>query len=357
MVTLVTISLQSVIVEQHAGMVTKVTMPGFRLHPFPCTVFPMPRILLDWLIEKYPTAKKQTLKRMVQAKRVTVNGRPAIALKQPLTDADKVAVDERPAGPKLPPSHTLQIIHEDADILVLDKPVGLLTSTVPREPRATLWAMAREYMQATDPQSRVGLIHRLDKDASGILVFSKNDAAYRSLKSQFFDHTVRREYTIIVHGVPKPPAGRIESHLVERADGTVHPTKQIGKGQLAITNYELIRSANKRSLVRVILETGRKHQIRVHFSQRGMPIVGDKVYGQEDEATRLMLAATTLTIKHPRDGKEMTFEIKPPVTLLEEERQQTRISTNLHESSPNGNRAGNRKDAKIAKTDAKKTGR
>jgi RluA family pseudouridine synthase len=305
----------------------------------------MAQILLDWLITHYPAAKRQTLKRMVQAGRVEVNGRKAAILKQPLKEGDKIVVDAPASGPSSgtsfqpeqkplkargkmtvdPPPRSksrsrpkisaLRIVYDDADILVLDKPAGLLTSTVPREPRATLWAMARDYVHATDPRARVGLIHRLDRDASGILVFSKNDPAYHSLKTQFFNHTVHRQYTAVVHGIPNPPAGRIESHLVERADGTVHATRQIGKGQIAITNYETVKSAGGRSLLKVVLQTGRKHQIRVHLSERGWPIVGDKVYGKKDSATRLMLAATRLTIQHPRDGRETSFEIKPPVSL------------------------------------------
>ena len=139
--------------------------------------------------------------------------------------------------------------------------------------------------------------------------------AYQALKAQFFDHTVRREYTVVVHGIPSPAVGKIESQLVERSDGTVHGTRQIGKGQIAVLNYETVRSTKDRSLLKVVLETGRKHQIRVQLSEKGWPIVGDKVYGKEDSATRLMLAATKLTIKHPKDGKEMTFEIKSPVGL------------------------------------------
>ena len=269
----------------------------------------MSRILLEWLIEKYPTAKRQTLKRMVQAGRVTVNGRPAATLKDSLSETDLVAVDSAEKTPTHAPPHDLRIVFEDDDILVLDKPAGLLTSTVPREPRPTLWAKAQKYMESTNPKARVGLIHRLDRDASGLLVFSKNEPAYQLLKAQFFKHTVHREYTAIVHGIPQTPAGRIETRLVERADGTVHSTRQTGKGQVAITRYEVLKSQAKQSLLRVVLETGRKHQIRVHLSERGWPIVGDKVYGREDTARRLMLAATMLTIRHPRDEKEMTFEI------------------------------------------------
>lgn len=270
----------------------------------------MPHTVLDWLIERYPTAKRQTLKRMVQAGRVSVNGHPATMLKQEIARTDRVSADEHSHAERAPaaPPPQLRIVYEDQDLLVLDKPAGLLTSTVPGERRPTLWALAKDYVAARDPRARVGLIHRLDRDAAGLLIFSKTDLAYQSLKSQFFHHTVRREYAALVHGQPRPPSGRIESQLVERADGSVHSTRQIGKGQLAITDYETIEAKGKTTLLRVILQTGRKHQIRVHLSERGWPILGDKMYGREDDpAPRLMLAAVKLTIQHPRDGRELVF--------------------------------------------------
>src|SRR4029079_12746335 len=113
----------------------------------------------------------------------------------------------------------LKIVFEDQELLVVDKPAGLLTSTVPRERRPTALAIVRRYLGATSPDARVGLIHRLDKDASGLLVFSKSHLAYESLKGQFFKHTVERVYEAVVHGKPAPPAGRVASRLVERADG------------------------------------------------------------------------------------------------------------------------------------------
>ncbi|MDB5331287.1 MAG: RluA family pseudouridine synthase [Phycisphaerales bacterium] len=273
----------------------------------------MAQTLLDWLTKRYPTAKRQTLKRMVEAGRVSVNARRARTLKDPLAEGDAVAVDERPAArvPVMPAG--LRIVFEDADILVVDKPTGLLTSTTPRELRPTLLAKVREYVLANEPRARVGLIHRLDRDASGLLIFSKSDLAYQSLKTQFYQHTVRREYTAVVHGTPQASKGRIESNLVERTDGSVHSTRQIGKGEAAITQYEVLKSAGGLSLLRVNLKTGRKHQIRVHLSERSTPIVGDSVYGNEKKlAPRLMLAATRLVIQHPRDGKEMAFEIPMP---------------------------------------------
>ncbi len=219
----------------------------------------------------------------------------------------KICPKARPAPPV-----QLRVLFEDESILVLDKPGGLLTSTVPREPRPTLWAMAKDYMALREPDARVGLVHRLDKEASGILIFSKNDAAYQSLKSQFFNHAVGREYTVMVHGLPNPPTGKIETHLVERADGTVYSTRQIGKGQIAITQYELIESFGRQSLLRVTIHTGRKHQIRVHLRERGWSVVGDRMYGNKNEPGRLMLAATKLVIHHPQTGVEMTFEIPLP---------------------------------------------
>jgi 23S rRNA pseudouridine1911/1915/1917 synthase len=269
--------------------------------------------LLDWLVRKYPLAKRQTLKRMVEAGRVRVNGRRAAILKTALLPKDRVEVSEQVAAQRVAPTRThLVIVHEDDDILVVDKPAGLLTSTVPREKRATLLAQVRDYLETDEARIQVGLIHRLDRDVSGLLIFSKNDDAYRSLKTQLFHHTVAREYRAVVHGAPKPPKARLETRLVERADGTVHSTKQIGKGEVAISEYEVLKTEGKRSLVRVVILTGRKHQIRVHMAENGTPIVGDKVYGPEGSASRLMLAATRLGIVHPRTGKELTFSLPIP---------------------------------------------
>lgn len=279
----------------------------------------MPRTLLDWLVERFPEAKKQTLKRMAAGGRVTVNGVPARRLSQALTGEDQVVVDDagtapRRSAPTRPkPTHPggWQIVFEDADVLVVDKPSGLLTSTVPREPRPTLIALVRAYAAERDRRARVGLIHRLDRHASGLLVFSKSDDAFRSLKDQLFRREVERVYRAVVRGDPQPPAGRIESKLVERTDGSVHSTKQWDKGEVAVTDYEVIAREGPLATLKVTLHTGRKHQIRVHLRERGWPVVGDRVYGTEEDKLepRLMLAAVRLAFDHPRTGERVTFEI------------------------------------------------
>jgi RluA family pseudouridine synthase len=205
-----------------------------------------------------------------------------------------------------------EIIFEDADILVIDKPAGLLTSTNPRERRPTALAAAREYLAATDRRAKIGLIHRLDRDASGLLVFSKNPRAFASLKRQFFNHTVDRVYLAVVSPPPKEKKGRIESSLVEWADGSVHSTRLRGRGQSAITDYSEISRNGPTAILRVKLLTGRKHQIRAHLSEKQFPIIGDTIYRGKPDKRGLMLAAVELSLDHPRTGERMEFRIDPP---------------------------------------------
>jgi 23S rRNA pseudouridine1911/1915/1917 synthase len=267
--------------------------------------------LIEALIHRFPQAKKQTLRRMLEEGRVMLNGAPAKSLKQAVGESDKLDIADKPKPPR-PTLDPLTLVHEDQDLLVIVKPPGLLTSTNENEWRPTAIAIIREYLARTDPAARAGVIHRLDRDASGLLVFSKNNDAYEHLKDQFFKHSVQRIYTAVVHGTPHPPQGRIHNHLVEHKDGIVHVTRQTSKGEEAVTDYRVLASAGGLSLVEVTLQTGRKHQIRVHLAARGHAIVGDGVYGQPPHAPRLLLCATTLGFAHPRTDKPMTFQLPSP---------------------------------------------
>src|SRR5882672_10083194 len=149
--------------------------------------------LLEWLVRKFPSAKKQTLRDMVGQGRVTINGRPAKTVKEAVGESDKVAVGKKPERIRAS-IEPLKIVHEDEGVLVVVKPPGLLTSTTVRERRATAIAIVRDYLADREPRARPGIVHRLDRDATGLLVFSKNNAAHQSLKRQFFEHTVLREY-------------------------------------------------------------------------------------------------------------------------------------------------------------------
>jgi 23S rRNA pseudouridine1911/1915/1917 synthase len=273
----------------------------------------MPRTLLDWLTQNYPTAKRTTFRQMLQSGRIVINERAARSLKDAVGPSDRVEVRDRPPRAAAPaPRLPFSIVHEDADILVIDKPAGLLTSTGPREKRPTALALVRAYVKSRDPRARVGLIHRLDRDASGLLVFSKNDRAYESLKTQFFRHTVERVYAAVVRGKVTPPDGRIVSRLLELPDGRVVTTRRHAKGQEAITHYKTRRATKQMSLLEVRLETGRKHQIRAHLSERGAPILNDPLYDVTPPQGRLMLVATRLALDHPRTGKRLTLARDPP---------------------------------------------
>ena len=206
------------------------------------------------------------------------------------------------------------IVYEDNELLVLCKPPGMITSSGPHDARETLWGLVQAralYLQKR--RQPMGLIHRLDRDACGLLVFSKNDDVYKSLKTQFFRHTVNRVYMAIVRGKPLQDKGIIDSWLVEWKDGTVHSTKHPNKGERAISHYELCSVHGKYALIRVTLETGRKHQIRVHLSDLKCPIVGDDLYNATPPTEKfLMLVAIRLCFDHPRTGKRMEFELEMP---------------------------------------------
>ena len=208
------------------------------------------------------------------------------------------------------------IEYEDEGVLVVNKPQGMLTSSGPKDKRPTLWKTVRARAMAAGHQQQMGIIHRLDRDASGLLVFSKNDNAYQSLKKQFFQHTVDRVYMAVVKGTPRPTAGTLKNKLTEWKNGTVHPAQK--GGEEAITYYETCEVFSGCSLVRVKLETGRKHQIRVHMAGIGCPIVGDAFYNPDaKEDDKLMLCAVKLCFDHPLTGQRMKFEVDLPAPMRE----------------------------------------
>lgn len=264
----------------------------------------------------FPQAKPATLRQMLRDGRVTVNGTVARRLDVPVKESDDVAVGDTlrtTTKPQFRPYlQPMTLVLDDPDFLVIDKPAGLLASTVPNEKRPTAWAKVQRHLEANEPRAVAGLIHRLDRDASGLLVFSKSPEAYESLKAQFFRHTVERVYMAVTHGVPTPPEGRITSMLVELPEGKVRTSRRPGNGQRAVTDYKTIARGSAMAAVRVQLDTGRKHQIRAHLSERGVPIVGDRMYGKPDDAPRLMLAAVRLGFTHPRSGRPVLVEIPVP---------------------------------------------
>jgi len=271
--------------------------------------------ILERLAALYPQAKKTTLRDMVEAKRVRVAGAVVRSVKQKVAAGEKVEVadvGERGNGEQTL-SDGLKLVHFDADIIVVEKPAGLLTATDAEERRPTAWRILSEFFRRQNHKNRVHLIHRLDRDASGLLVFARSREAYTSLKSQFFEHTITRQYEVLVHGKPMPPRGRLEHLLMENDKGIVHITPDAKKGKLAILDYEVLETRRAISRLRCTLFTGRKHQIRVQLKVIGHAVCGDPVYGKADEPPgRLALHAAFLALTHPRTGKRVEFASPSP---------------------------------------------
>ncbi|HVT81048.1 MAG TPA: RluA family pseudouridine synthase [Phycisphaerae bacterium] len=275
--------------------------------------------LLARLEKMFPGAKKTTLRDMVAAKRVRLHGQAIKSVKQMIEPEEKLEVVDAATDPDATPLREgLRLLHFDADIIVVEKPAGLLTATDAEERRPTAWRILAEFFRRQNHKNRVQLVHRLDRDASGLLVFARTRDAFSFLKSQFFEHTITRQYELIVHGIPTPPGGRAEHLLIENDQGIVHITPDAKKGKLAILDYETLeKNKSKRlSRLRCTLFTGRKHQIRVQMKALGHAICGDPVYGTADEPPgRLALHAAFLALTHPRTGKRVEFHSPAPASF------------------------------------------
>ena len=205
------------------------------------------------------------------------------------------------------------ILHEDKDIIVVDKPCGLLTMGTERDKSRTAHSILNDYVRKGDTRSRnrIYIIHRLDRDTSGILIFAKSEAAKIFLQGQWQDTDKR--YLTVVHGSLSPKEGTISSYLTENSALTVYSTSDQTAGKLSQTEYTVVKETRGFSLLEIHLLTGRKHQIRVHLSEKGHPVVGDKKYGlRNDSYGTLALHARSISFTHPVSGKRLTFETGIP---------------------------------------------
>jgi len=212
----------------------------------------------------------------------------------------------------------LSILYEDRDILVVDKPAGLLTMGTEREKTRTAYFSLTEYVRkgASKSRARIFIVHRLDRETSGVLVFAKTAEAKAGMQGRW-DETKKR-YLAVVHGQCKKHAETITTYLAENVAHGVYSTDDPRKGKWAQTAYTVLKETKDLALLDVELMTGRKHQIRVHLADRGHPVVGDKRYGRADTThRRLALHASSLTIRHPVSGAELTFEAKAPPYFTE----------------------------------------
>jgi RluA family pseudouridine synthase len=208
----------------------------------------------------------------------------------------------------------LLILHEDRDILVVDKPAGLLTVATKTDKLRTVHFALTDYVRKGCAKSRkqIYVVHRLDKQTSGVLIFAKTERAKINLQGGW--KKTEKEYLAVVHGKFAERSGTITSYLTEnKASQVVYATTDTAKGKLSLTAYKVLRETKRFSLLEVHPLTGRKNQIRVHFADIGHPVVGDRKYGKENERyERMALHARSIAFNHPFSGKRLFFEAEVP---------------------------------------------
>jgi 23S rRNA pseudouridine1911/1915/1917 synthase len=272
--------------------------------------------LLEYLLNHLPQLKKTKIKQILKYGSVRVNGRVVTSHRYPLRRDDTIDfLSQKGASlERLKTKLNFKIIEEDTDILVAEKPAGLLTIGTDREKEKTLYFMLTEYQRAKDKdgRGRIFIVHRLDRDVSGLIVFAKSEGAKQLLQRNW--GRVVKKYYAVIEGVPKKKEDKIESHLVEDKFKRVYSiSKPAREAKHAITHYRLIGENGRYALVDLNLETGRKNQIRVHLSDLGYPVVGDAKYGaRSNPLGRLALHAYYLSFPHPYTGKLQTGLSKLP---------------------------------------------
>ena len=248
---------------------------------------------------------------MLSQGRVTINGKPCAIASHQVDSGDVIEVGARRASAKI--AGGLDILYEDGDIFIVHKPAGLLTVATIDERERTAYAYLRQYLKQHNPKQRLFIVHRLDKYVSGVLVFAKSEHVQAVLQDVFSRHDIQRKYWAIVEGVVKKDQGTIRSRLVEDRNLRMHSTTDTKKGKSAVTHFRVLQRFPKLTTLEITLETGRKNQIRVHLSEMGHAIVGDRSYGStQNTLGRIGLHAFHLGFSHPVTGKPMLFETDPP---------------------------------------------
>jgi RluA family pseudouridine synthase len=207
----------------------------------------------------------------------------------------------------------LSILYEDRDILVVDKINGLLTVSTDQVREQTAYFLLNDYIRKGNSKSRnrVFIVHRLDRDTSGVLVFAKSEDAKRYLQDEW--QNVQKKYYAVVRGTLQEKEGLISSYLVENSAHKMYSVSDPRKGKLAKTEYRVLKESTNYSLLEIDLLTGRKNQIRVHMADKGCPVAGDKKYGEKEKGVkRLCLHSASISLVHPFSKEPMTFETKIP---------------------------------------------
>ena len=291
-----------------------------------------------YLTDKLKNFTRSQIKKMILLKKVEVNKKIILSPSQKIKNKDfiKVNVEEDKSYDLKAKKMKIKILYEDKDILIIDKPSGLTVHPGAGNKENTLVNgliyLYKKKLSDLSGSSRPGIVHRIDKETSGVIVIAKNNFSHSKLSKQFSNHTIKRKYLALIWGVIRPLNGKIQTFLTRSKKNTQLMTVSNIKGKKAITNYKTLKVYNfkdipKISLVECVLETGRTHQIRVHLSYKGNPLIGDKKYGKKKlifrkinkefekillNFDRQALHAKSLGFFHPQKKKIVYFESELP---------------------------------------------
>jgi 23S rRNA pseudouridine1911/1915/1917 synthase len=279
------------------------------------------------LAEALPAFSRARLQTLIRDGFVSLNGKPPRP-RDLVRTGDEVELRE-PELEKVeaqPEQITLDVLFEDDDLLVLNKPAGIVMHPGAGHQAHTLVNALLAHCQnlsGIGGKERPGIVHRLDKETSGALVVAKNDATHRDLSSQFAARTMTKIYLALVAGILRKTSGVIDKAIARHPVHRQRMSIARRQGRSAKTEYRVLRSGDEISLVECILHSGRTHQIRVHLHHLGHPVLGDKLYGgkRSGDYPRQMLHAWKLAFRHPRSGDEMSFDAPVPSDFAEAMRQ------------------------------------
>lgn len=270
--------------------------------------------LLPFLFQLLNEQSKSSVKALLARGQISVNGKLTAQFDTPLKPGDEVLVSYERGKVEFS-NPLLSIVWEDDELIVVNKKEGLLSVSSERVKERTAYHLLSDYVKKSDPANKIFVLHRLDRDTSGLMMFAKNMRMQKELQSNWNSAITARSYVAVVEGRPEKDSDLLISNLTENSRMQVYVTAE-GEGKEAITRYRTLSSNGHYTLLELDLETGRKNQIRAQMQSIGNSIAGDDKYGAEtDPAGRLMLHARRLFFIHPATGEEMRFETRMPTVF------------------------------------------
>lgn len=273
--------------------------------------------LIQFLQLMFPAQSRNSVKSFLKHGQVQLNGVITSQFDTPVEPGATVQVNlSRPFVSFQHPR--LKIVYEDDDIIVVNKGYGLLSVGTDRKQKdITAYSALKEYVKRVHPSNKIFIVHRLDRDTSGLMMFAKNLNAQETMRHNWNNMVLERTYVAVLEGTMKEDSGVIRSRLAENSQYEVYTTHVPGEGKLAVTRYRVLARGNGYTLAEFSLDTGRKNQIRVHAKDLGHPIVGDRKYGAKSSPiARLALHARSLRFVHPVTRRDMRFELPVPSRFL-----------------------------------------